>query len=942
MAKHTQAARAQPFSWAAFQSHVRYLPTAAQDKIRMAFELGTEVHGDQMRQSGEPYFSHPIAVANILADMHADADTITVALLHDALEDTPLSEDEIEERFGKTVYGMIQALTKLEAEDVEQQPTLNEQIESIRKLFTAMKEDVRIMVIKVVDRLHNMQTIQYLPEDKQLALAQETNDVYVKIADRLAMREVRDELTELCLTVLEPDILVQLLALRAANEKRALSIVGSMKKALLMTQSSLRIDPCYERNRFRNLRAQLKAGGSAVTGVTALTVVFVCEDIPRCYQTLGALHQTWRREVLSFEDFINAPMINGYRGLHTTVILEDGTRIRCKIRTREMDEYAQRGVTTLCFDSKAIGLPSYMSWGQRISPLSEDTLERSEEFWDSLQSDILGESITVHGMDDRALQLPEGSTALDAAFYFYGEKALKIAVIRIDGEEVPLHAELGNGVSLDVNFGKSSTVHRQWLQWVHTGLAVAKIREFLSQFPREKKITEGKRLLGYIMTERRKGLLAEFEEESMQQRMQILGYPSFNDGLIALAEGRVDPEEIYGAIFTPQLVSAKYGIGSDRTDRQLYVASFVVQKDNVATLMKLVDIYGLYREHFKSIRILPFAFSWLLRFFVVASFTPQERESFSRDVESITFSKVTITDLRKFIWLYVALPLIVVLWGLDCVFGKKLILAGVHPFDLTLLRFAVLFLLSSSYLLCSLHSSEGGAQRKKLTPFHKDLLLSGFAIFATALCSYLAVQYISIMTYALCMNLGSMITFFVSEDVKRYHRSLLVFGLLFIVLPFFLLIQETGSFLSIGSLAGLGSGIGFALYSVASSRYQVEESVHSRYPVFVFYFSVVAFLLSLSMFVFSGQPFVLATSPLFWPSLAFVTFLTAIPYILYFELLKREGVKLISKYIPLLLLVVFGGEILLYSNWHLLLIPPVILAVLWALFYRERHQQISM
>jgi GTP diphosphokinase / guanosine-3',5'-bis(diphosphate) 3'-diphosphatase len=536
-----------PFSWAEFQSHIRYLPTAAQTRIQHAFDLGMEAHEGQTRKSGEPYFSHSIAVAHILADWGADADTVIAAFLHDALEDTDLSEDEIREEFGSDVLLMVEALTKLEAEDVAEKPTLDEQIESIRKLFTYMQEDVRIMVVKLADRLHNMQTVQFLPEQKQRILAKETLDVYVKIADRLCMRDVRDELAELALSVLEPDILEKLLVLRSEGEQGAEEIIGRMKKALRMVPGGATIEAHYEPHRFRRLRKQLEIGSSAASGVTALTVIFTCEDIATCYQMLGALHQCWPRESMSFEDFINAPQINGYRGLHTTVILDDGVRIRCKIRTRDMQAYARRGVTMACFDGKPIGLPSYLEWGGRISPLSQDTTDRSEEFFESLQSDILGDSITIYGPDGESQLLPDGSTALDAAFYFLGDKAWRLKALRVDGKEAQFQMPLKKAVTLECELTRERTVSRQWLSFVKTGLAVARIRSALTQIPHGEKSRIGAELLQSEFDKYKMGDMFHLVVQN-NVLFRTLGVHSVEAVFVQIAEGSLSPSRIIGML----------------------------------------------------------------------------------------------------------------------------------------------------------------------------------------------------------------------------------------------------------------------------------------------------------------------------------------------------------------------------------------------------------
>jgi RelA/SpoT family (p)ppGpp synthetase len=483
--------------WNEFRTHVRHLPTRDQERIRKAFDLAKELHKDQLRKSGEPYFMHPLAVATMLAEMHADADSLVTAFLHDSIEDTVIELDEIKERFGEDAAMLIDGVTKLCKEELQDFPTLDQEIESLRKIFTYMEKDIRIMVIKLADRLHNMQTVEFLAPERQASLAQETLDIYVRIADRLSMQDLRDELEGLCITILEPELAMTLQELRLRNEHRGEDIIKKHLKVL--HKSALTLPPHlelrYERKTWKNLRAQANEEGNTATGLSTLTTVFLNDTVSECYETLGIIHQQWPYEILSFKDFISAPAINGYKGLHTTIILQDGTRVRCKIRTREMHEYARKGVAALCFDAKTIGLTHYLPWAKRISPLSKDTAERSEEFWESLQSDILGKSIMVYGHDDSAMQLPKGATALDGIFYLFGRQGIRTKEIQINGKTVDFAEELPNACRLNATFSSHEEAALPWLQYVHTGIASALIRQGLARAPHAQKIDIGEALI---------------------------------------------------------------------------------------------------------------------------------------------------------------------------------------------------------------------------------------------------------------------------------------------------------------------------------------------------------------------------------------------------------------------------------------------------------------
>ncbi|MFH0851901.1 MAG: HD domain-containing protein, partial [Candidatus Peregrinibacteria bacterium] len=328
--------------WQEFQSFLRHLSSADSERVRRAFDLCVSAHEGQVRKSGEPYATHPIAVALLIAEMGAGVDPLVAALLHDALEDTDLTLEHIEQRFGHTAAALIESMTKLDDEAVRQHPTLDEEIESLRKMVLLMQEDVRIMVIKLADRLHNMRTVEFLSKERQISFAQETMDIYVKIAERMSMHDISDELEALCIAILEPETFVSLTQLRDLNERQAATVIDTMREILYGEPEPLPSDVLVrvERKSWDHLRARLGTKTETKTGRSDVTFSFICNSIPQCYATVGVLHQKWQHEILSFKDFINAPAINGYRGLHTTIILENGTRVRCKIRTREMQAYA--------------------------------------------------------------------------------------------------------------------------------------------------------------------------------------------------------------------------------------------------------------------------------------------------------------------------------------------------------------------------------------------------------------------------------------------------------------------------------------------------------------------------------------------------------------------------------------------------------------------------
>lgn len=888
-------------AWKTFQSRLRHLSSASQGRIRDAFLLGEELHRGQERQSGDPYFTHCIAIAHMLADLHADEETMIAALLHDTVEDTPMTLTEIGEKFGPTVRALIDGLTKLSSADLGERSTLDEKIETLRKMFTLMQQDVRIMVVKLVDRLHNMQTAGFLSAEKKRALAEETLDVYVKIADRLCMQDLRDELEELCIAILEPVLYGRLLGVREKNEEHGEQITKRMDERIHTMRPSFPVEVLPERKTWIKLRAQLEAGENVVTGLSAVTAVFVCEDIDVCYWMMGVLHQLWRRETLSFQDFINAPMINGYRGLHTTVILEDGTRVRCKIRTRAMQDYAHRGVAS--HYSRAQTLP-HLPWTERIAPLAEGMTSRSEEFFASLQSDILGESIVIHGPADQMVLVPQDATALDGAFYLFGADALSLATVRLDGQEVPFQTPLHHAVSLDVSLAAQKTVHREWLHWVHTGLATTKIRADLARRKRWKKVAEGKELLQESLRQHKLGYLEEFNEEKLLPALHALGYDSFEQVYIAVAEGRVTAEEIVSSVFQR---SRKQQQGV-----QWYVLKFRTDIHDAAILHPLIAVRDKYNLDLSRIRWWSFPGSSLRYWRVQALLTSEEQHDLFMDLHHIGSGNVHIELLRSVRMRWWGIVLLLVLWGLDPVLAKLILSSGVSPLSFTILRAWSTLAFAMVLLLCAGRSFPF---LLRIPLRSTSLWAAGIAFFFLNLLTSFSLSYTSPLLYKATLRVSVLLLAIpLLLQQKSYKRILLAW-----------LLGGAGLFILskvpdplMGFLFSVATVLAFSFYTALSTYFQRVAHIHSRYPQFFFVISAIAALISLVPLLFMDAP--LPSAYLIVAIALFSIFFVSLPYIIFYALSQSVEHLTLSPLFQLYILVTLFGQIMFFGTENLYLL----------------------
>jgi RelA/SpoT family (p)ppGpp synthetase len=890
--------------WKDLAHHLRHISEGDRERVKRAYDLGESAHRGQKRKSGEPYFTHPVAVAGMLADMGADTDTVIAALLHDTVEDTPLTLDEIDRRVDGAARDLIDGVTKLEASDVEGKPTLNERIETLRKMFTLMQHDVRIMVIKLVDRLHNMQTIQYLSPTKQRTLAEETRDVYVKIADRLCMLKLRNELEGCALAILDPDLYARLSTLKESTAIASAAIIRSMRHK---AQRDCHCELHHEPKGWSAIREQYEAGESVVTGLSSTIIAFVCNDIDACYHALGVLHQHWQRETLSFQDFINSPMINGYRGLHTTIILEDGTRVRCKIRTKEMQDYAERGIATKCFDGKSLGVTDYFPWAQHISKIARDTQNHSDGFWETLQGDILGESIVIHGPDDRTVMLPKGSTALDAVFFLFGEQALNTTSITINGQTVPFHQPLSFACSINAEFARTHLVEHQWLDHVHTGIASATIRKGLSRVPHAKKEAIGRALLEEAMRHHTRIGLHEINHEDLQVALHNLGTESIKILYEEIADGRISPQKVIHEIFP----SSKRRRGSSLMLRTLWIRfpiSMLAQISNLAqTFPPLIATFRR-RKNIASLTA---------RYQLSDQQTDELRSMLRTQLPSNAWMLVRTSEYQ---WLVVGIVFLIILWGLDPVVARVLLRGELTPFDLTALRF-IAFFVASTILYIS-QDTFAGRKLEPIRPFRPYLLLSGVALFITSLSSYLALTHMSALHYSFYVIAGVGILSIFHAVISK---NSLKHPILFTVLPCIgiLAMALQDGFSMTRFLFGAASSISFVLYSALTERYQRNEGqVHARYPAFIFWVTLGAMPFALTLLQWTT----LLDLPLetLLRALLFVMVFALIPYILYFECMRRISSRMLDVILPLVCLSALVGSLLTNEKIPLIAIVSAI------------------
>ncbi len=906
-------------NWEEFRIVIGHLKAEEQAMIERAFLMGKQAHEGQTRKSGEPYFTHPIAVAVILAHLGGDCDTIVAGLLHDAVEDTILTLADVERAFGPSIATLIDGVTKLDSKDMEDLPHLDRQIETLRKMFTLMQQDVRIMVIKLADRLHNMQTIRFRSPKNQQRVARETMDVYVKIADRLCMRDLQHSLESLCLEIVEPELYANLHALRITREEHGKHITETIKEKLC-TEHSAASEGCtilHEQKSWYRLREQLKSQNQHVTGMATIAVSIVCATIDQCYRILGALHQEWKRETLSFQDFINSPMINGYQGLHTTIIMHDGTRVRCKIRTAAMHDYAHRGIAVFCFDNKAKGALEYLPWTKRIADIAIDTRDRSAEFWEGLQSDILGSTTVIHGPDDNTIMLPVGATALDAAFYLFGDLALCVKELFVNGQPATFDERLENAATISATFTKMPVATLRWLHSVNTAVSLAIIRKHLSTAPSEEKIAVGRELFETALKRCTHMDLDEIDPSLFSARLQQASFSSQSQLFKELAEGKIDAADTVSTLFPDFRLN--------ETNAMTWVLRATVPTSEEERIIRSARAYP-------AIKISTRALNDQSRIVIRLTMSHLQADALDATLQSFlpphswTIQRATSTQ-----FFVMSVTVLLLLWGLDPVVARSLLTHSLTPYDLTFIRAATFFCASTTLYGAQLLFYRN--RHKWLSPLSPTLILSGTAMFVTALLSYLALSRITATAYIFCI-IGGLLVVSLIKDILQPHRVRHTAGALVILIGCIAIGAYFLGYTEHVLLAGIGSGLSFALYSELSKRYQrTKESIRARYPAFLFWMSCVGLVLSGIILPFTTfdtvEPLHIATS------IVFALTFSVLPYSLYFEITRRIDSPLLDRSLPLVTIITITGELLLTNFSTSILALPMVL--LFLVYYYGMH-----
>jgi GTP diphosphokinase / guanosine-3',5'-bis(diphosphate) 3'-diphosphatase len=477
-----------------------YSPDADLELLRRAYVFSALEHRGQVRHSGEPYLVHPMEVADILADMKLDAVCVAAGLLHDVVEDTLTTIERIRDTFGEDVAHIVEGVTKISA--ITFSSSEERQVENFRKMLLAMVDDIRVIVVKLADRLHNMRTLQFMSEERRIRTAQETIDIYAPIANRLGMAKIKNELEELSFKYLEPSayesLRARVEAKRRATEGMIDALVAEVRGKLQDAQISvIRIDGRIKRlySIWLKLKRQ-KIDLEQVYDFVALRVV--TPSVKDCYAALGTIHQTWSPVPGRIKDFIAMPRPNGYQSLHTSVISEHGFPFEVQIRTGEMDSRAEEGIAAHWkYKEGRVGAgrdEQYFQWLRQLLEWQQEVRD-PQEFLQNLKIDLYPEEVYTFTPRGQVKVLPKGSTAVDFAYSIHTDVGHRCVGARVNGRMVPLRTRLKNGDIVEIATNPAHKPSRDWLNFVATARARNKIKHLIQEEEKQRAIDVGRKLL---------------------------------------------------------------------------------------------------------------------------------------------------------------------------------------------------------------------------------------------------------------------------------------------------------------------------------------------------------------------------------------------------------------------------------------------------------------
>ncbi|MES2801097.1 MAG: bifunctional (p)ppGpp synthetase/guanosine-3',5'-bis(diphosphate) 3'-pyrophosphohydrolase [Bdellovibrionota bacterium] len=568
-----------------------YHPGAPLQLVEKAYLFSEKAHEGQVRRSGEPYISHPLSVAGILADLKLDVDTIMTGLLHDTVEDTEISLDDIKREFGETVAYLVDGVTKIGKMNFRN--SFEKQGENIRKMIVSMGKDVRVVLVKLADRLHNMRTLNHMPYEKQNRIAKETLEIYCPLAGRIGISALKIELEDLCFRYSFPDKYYELVQLIEKTEADTDRYIEEVKRNVsdVLAKSNIKEYKIYGRSKhlwsvYRKMTSR-NLDYDQIYDVLAFRIIV--SNVVECYEVLGYIHSIWKPIPGRFKDFIAMPKSNNYQSLHTTVIGPGGDRIEIQIRTAEMHLIAEKGIAAH-WNYKERGSLSgdklqQANWLRELVSLHQQA-DSSDEFLETVKTDLMEKDIYVFTPRGDVKELPENSTPVDLAYAIHTNLGNTCTGARVNGRMVPLKHALQNGDRVEIINLKTQTPSKDWLKFVITNKAKSKVRQFVKEEQRRNALTMGKEL---VEKEFRKfGMAASkyLKGDHFEKYIRESGVVDVEDLYVKVGYGKTEPKHLISAL-VPEAEEAKDAKSETITFMEKVIKSAKIKKRKTNSLVSV-------------------------------------------------------------------------------------------------------------------------------------------------------------------------------------------------------------------------------------------------------------------------------------------------------------------------------------------------------------------
>jgi GTP pyrophosphokinase len=525
-----------------------YVPDTDLDIIERAYIYSARVHEGQVRLSGEPYLSHPLEVAGILADMKLDPESVAAGILHDVIEDTSATPKEIKTLFGPEVMHIVSGVSKLSG--LSFGSSRARQAESIRKMFLAMADDIRVILIKLADRLHNMRTLQFHSPEKRKEIARETLDIYAPIAARLGIYWIKNELEETSFKYIQPDEYAKIenavSKSEVEREKYIETVRGYIKK--VMDEAKLKCEILGRNKNFYSIYNKMISQNlpfEEIYDIIAFRIIL--DTVPQCYEALGHIHSLWKPIDHKFKDYIGRPKSNMYQSLHTTVIGPVGERIEIQIRTWEMDKVATAGIAAHWGYKEGKHLDENVSrkfaWIQNLVENQENFMDPGE-FMENVRIDLFPDEVYVFTPRGEVKTLPRGATPVDFAYMIHTEVGNQCTGAKINGRMVPLPYELKTGDIVEIVTSKNHHPSKDWLNFVKTVKARSKIRHWIKVQETERSVTLGREMCEKAFRKERLNFNTLVKSEKMIQVVEQFGFKTVDDLIANVGYGKITPLQV--------------------------------------------------------------------------------------------------------------------------------------------------------------------------------------------------------------------------------------------------------------------------------------------------------------------------------------------------------------------------------------------------------------